>query len=133
MRLARVTVFIMTAFCAGRYGNAQDIPLISGGIGFFTNTNGGKTTYYPYIEPLIAAPLGSHVLVESRATVLDTFSPNPTGGYKRNPVFKTVDYLQTDVFAESHITVVAGEFLTPFGTYNERLAPSGFRLYRMFR
>lgn len=122
MRLARVTVLVTAAFCVGRYGNAQDVPLISGGIGFFTNTNGGNTTYYPYIKPLIAAPLGSHVLIESRATILDTFSPTSTG-YKRNPVFKTMDYLQADIIAGSHLTLVAGEFLTPFGTYNERLAP----------
>jgi hypothetical protein len=122
-RLARGIVFALAALCVGRYGNAQDIPLISGGIGFFTNTNGGKTTYYPYIKPLIAAPLGSHLLIESRATVLDTFSPDPTGGYKRNPVFRTMDYLQADVIAGPYLTVVAGEFLTPFGTYNERLAP----------
>jgi len=121
MRLAWAAVFALAGLCAARFGTAQDIPLISGGIGFFTSTNGGKTNYDPYIKPVIAAPLGSHFLVESRATVLDTFSPNPTGGYKRNPVFKTMDYLQADVFAGPHLTVVAGEFLTPFGTYNERL------------
>jgi hypothetical protein len=120
-RIARVVVFALVAFCASRFGIAQNIPLISGGLGFFTNTNGGKTTYYPYIEPVIAAPLGNHFLVESRATVLDTFSPKSSGGYQRNSVFKTVDYLQAEVFAGSHLTVVAGEFLTPFGTYNERL------------
>ena len=32
-----------------------------------------------------------------------------------------MDYLQADVFAGPHLTVVGGEFLTPFGTYNERL------------
>jgi hypothetical protein len=122
-RFTKVFLFALAVLCAGGYGNAQNIPLISGGIGFFTNTNGGNTSYYPYIKPLIAAPFGTHVLVESRATVLDTFSPNSTGGYKRNPVFKTMDYLQADVIAGSHLTVVAGEFLTPFGTYNERLAP----------
>ena len=32
-----------------------------------------------------------------------------------------MDYLQADVFAGPHLTIVGGEFLTPFGTYNERL------------
>lgn len=120
-RLALLIVFVIAAFCAERFGIAQNTPLISGGVGFFTSTYGGKTNYFPYIEPVIAAPLGNHILVESRATVLDTFSPGPNGGYKRNPVFKTVDYLQAEAFAGPHLTVVAGEFLTPFGTYNERL------------
>ena len=45
---------------------AQDTPLISGGVGFITITNGGNTTYLPTINPLLAAPLGDHLLVESR-------------------------------------------------------------------
>jgi hypothetical protein len=121
-RLAQVIVFALTAFSAVQYGDAQDIPLISGGVAFFTNTTGGKTNYQPYVEPVIAAPLGSHLLVESRATVFDTFSPKASGGYQRDSLFKTVDYLQADVLLGSHLTFVAGEFLTPFGTYNERLS-----------
>jgi len=119
--LARAIAIVLIAFCAEQFGNAQNVPLISGGVGFFTSTNGGNTSYEPYIKPTIAAPFGSHFLIESRATVLDTFSPNSTGGYRRNPIFKTMDYLQADVLAGPHFTLVAGEFLTPFGTYNERL------------
>ena len=121
-RLGRIIVFVLTALCAEQYAVAQNAPLISGGVGFFTTTNGGKTSYEPRIDPVIAAPLGNHLLVESRATVLDSFSPDPKGGYKRNPVFKTMDYLQADVLLGPHLTFVAGEFLTPFGTYNERLS-----------
>lgn len=120
-RQARVIILVIAALCAARCVNAQDTPLISGGIGFFTFTNGGNTDYEPYIEPVIAAPLGSHLLVESRATVSDSFVPKPGVGYTRENVFKTINYLQTDVFLGPHLTFVAGEFLTPFGTYNERL------------
>jgi len=120
--LARVFVFTLAALCAVQYVSAQDIPLISGGVAFFTNTNGGKTDYQPYVEPVIAAPLGSHLLIESRATVFDTFSPKASGGYQRDSLFKTMDYLQADVLLGPHLTFVAGEFLTPFGTYNERLS-----------
>jgi hypothetical protein len=120
-RLTGIIVFALATLCATQYGAAQDTPLISGGIGFFTRTNGGDTNYVPYIEPVIAAPLGNHVLIESRATVLDTFFPKPGSGYARANVFSTVDYLQADVLAGPHLTVVAGEFLTPFGSYNERL------------
>ncbi len=80
---------------AGQTGAAQDtsaqavsaqteethgVPLLSGGVGFLTSTNGGNTTYLPIIEPLIAAPLGPRVLVESRAALTESFSPNTTNG-----------------------------------------------------
>ena len=123
-KLARPTkaiVFLMALLCTGAYGIAQEIPLISGGVGFFTSTNGGNTTYTPYLKPVLAAPLGKHILIESRATIVDSFSPVPHVGYKRNPVFAAADYMQADFFVGPHLTVVGGEFLTPFGTYNERL------------
>jgi hypothetical protein len=34
-----------------------------------------------------------------------------------------LDFLQADITANRHMTLVAGQFLTPFGTYNERLSP----------
>ena len=103
---------------------AQDMPLISGGVGFVTSTNAGNTTYIPVISPVLAAPLGKHVLVESRATILDPYFPKGSGqsGYTSSS-FLGLSYLQMDYLANPHLTVVAGEFLTPFGTYNERLSP----------
>ena len=104
--------------------NAQDTPLISGGAGFVTSTTAGNTTYIPVISPLLAAPLGSHLLVESRATILDAYFPKGGGqpGYTSSS-FLGLSYLQLDYLANQHLTLVAGEFLTPFGTYNERLTP----------
>ncbi|MGA8731454.1 MAG: hypothetical protein WB608_22035 [Terracidiphilus sp.] len=103
---------------------AQEIPLISGSTGFVTSTNGGNTTYIPILQPVLAAPIGTHVLVESRATLLESFFPKGADrpGYTSSP-FLGLTYLQADVIASSHLTLVAGEFLTPFGTYNERLTP----------
>lgn len=103
---------------------AQDTPLISGGIAFFQSTSAGNTTYLPLIEPLLAAPIGPHVLVESRAAIAETFSPRPPGqsGYQSS-FFAGLTYLQADFIATPHITVVAGSFLIPFATYNERLSP----------
>jgi len=100
------------------------VPLISGGAGFVTSTNAGNTTYIPVISPLLAAPLGEHFLVESRATILDSYFPKGRGqsGYTSSS-FVGLSYLQLDYLANPHLTVVAGEFLTPFGTYNERLSP----------
>lgn len=104
--------------------SGQDTPLISGGVGMITNTNGGNTTYIPIISPLLAAPLGDHLLVESRAAILDSYFPKGNGqpGYTSSS-FLGLSYLQLDYIANPHMTVVAGEFLTPFGTYNERLTP----------
>jgi hypothetical protein len=103
---------------------AQETPLISGGVGFVTSTNGGNTTYIPVISPLLAAPIGNHILVESRATILNSYFPKGNGepGYKSDS-FLGLSYLQMDYLATPHLTVVGGEFLTPFGTYNERLSP----------
>ena len=102
---------------------AQDTPLISGGVGFLTTTNGGNTTYSPTIEPVLAAPIGQRLLVESRAALLESFFPLGNGQGYDTTHFTGFTYLQADYLATSHITVVGGYFLTPFGTYNERLTP----------
>jgi hypothetical protein len=120
-RLTRVAVFALTIFFAVRYGTAQDTPLISGGVGFFTSTKGGDTTYLPIIEPLIDVPIGSHFLIESRAALGDTLSPNGNG-YSHTH-FTTFTYLQGDYTISPHVTLVAGSFLLPFNTYNDRLSP----------
>jgi hypothetical protein len=124
LRAARFAALFLVPLCAVRHGMAQNVPLLSGGVGFFTSTNGGDTTYLPIMEPLLAAPLGSHLLIESRAALLETFSPNKNGqsGYDHKH-FIGLTYLQGDYFASPRLTVVAGSFLLPFGTYNERLSP----------
>lgn len=108
-------------FCVPR-SIAQNVPLISGGVGFFTNTNGGNTTYYPAISPVLAAPVGQKFLLESRAFLDESFFPNGSSGYTTSG-FAGLTYLQLDYLATSHVTVTGGYFLTPFGTYNERLSP----------
>lgn len=100
---------------------AQNTPLISGGVGFFTSTNGGNTTYIPAISPLIQAPITKRLQVESRAYLLDAFFPNGKG-YDTSH-FVALTYLQASYFANPHVTVVGGLFLSPFGTYTERLSP----------
>src|SRR5580698_8362348 len=123
-RSTRRVALIVAALCAVRYGAAQDTPLLSGGVGFFTNTNGGGTTYFPIMEPLLAAPIGNHFLIESRAVLTEDFAPKGGGqsGYDHSH-FIALTCLQGDYIATPHLTVVGGSFLTPFGTYNERLSP----------
>jgi hypothetical protein len=99
----------------------QDVPLISGGVAFFTNTTGGTTSYQPQIQPLLAAPIGKSFLIESRALILEEIFPNGSGGYG-HVHFADFIYLQGDYIATPHLTVVGGSFLLPFNTYNERLS-----------
>jgi hypothetical protein len=123
-RCAGSIVFVVAILWSGRSGRAQDTPLLSGGVGFFTSTNGGNTSYQPIIEPLLAAPIGQRVLIESRAALLETWAPRGNGqsGYDHT-FFGGLTYLQGDAILTPHVTLVGGSFLIPFGTYNERLSP----------
>jgi len=118
----RLAVLLAVLCCAVRQGSAQDTPLISGGAAFLTSTRGGSTTYLPIVEPLLAMPVGSHLLVESRAYLLEDIYPNGSSGYNHQH-FIGLTYLQGNVIASPHLTVVAGDFLLPFNTYNDRLSP----------
>jgi len=117
---ALVAVIFGAATCA----TAQNVPLISGGVGFVTNTNGGSTSYTPTIEPVLAMPLGQHFMIESRADLLESFAPNGGGqpGYDHTH-FIGLSYLQGDYIVSPHLTIIGGSFLIPFNTYNERLTP----------
>jgi hypothetical protein len=117
-------IFALAVLCVRRHAGAQDTPLLSGGVGFFTSTNGGNTTYQPIIEPLIAAPIGQHLLIESRAAILESYAPRSNGqpGYDHTH-FAALTYLQGNLLLTPHFTLIGGSFLLPFGTYNERLSP----------
>lgn len=123
-RRIHLVLLVLTMLPAATRASAQDTPLISGGVGFFTSTNAGRTTYLPIVEPLIAAPLGQHILVESRAAMLEIVSPKggDQSGYDHSH-FIALTYLQGDVIASRHFTFVAGDYLIPFNTYNDRLSP----------
>jgi hypothetical protein len=123
-RSARLAAFSLAMLCTARYEIAQDVPLLSGGVGFFTSTDAGQTTYSPTIQPLLAAPIGPHLLVESRAILLESFAPDGDNqpGYDHTHLV-SLTYLQGDYVASSHVTIVGGSFLIPFNTYNDRLSP----------
>lgn len=116
--------FALTLFCASVQSHAQNMPLISGGVGFFSNTSGGDTDYLPIIEPLLAAPVGRHILIESRAILDESYAPKGNGqpGYSHT-FFAGLTYLQASYFLSRHVTVTGGSFLLPFNTYNDRLSP----------
>jgi hypothetical protein len=104
--------------------SSQFTPLISGGAGFFSSTQNGSTAYLPIIEPLLAAPLGDHLLIESRAALGESFTPKGDGqsGFDHSH-FINLSYLEGEYTATPHLTIAAGSYLIPFNTFNERLSP----------
>jgi hypothetical protein len=73
---------------------------------------------------MVIAPLGRHFLVESRF-YFDEFvgRKNGTSGPYEGTFLKDTQLLQLDYLASRHLTITGGRYLTPFGTYNERLSP----------
>lgn len=102
---------------------AQDVPIISGGIGFLNSTNAGVNFFQPVLAPVVAIPLGKHLLVESRFDFREFYSrKDGRSGPYQGTFFKSTQYLQLDYIAAPKLTFTVGRFLTPFGTYNERLS-----------
>jgi hypothetical protein len=101
--------------------SSHDVPLISGGAGILSSTNQGFTFFQPVVAPVLALPLGSHLLVESRADLRGLYTQNNNTGPFHGTFTATLEYLQADYIVNRHFTVTAGRFLTPFGVYNERL------------
>ncbi|HWG58251.1 MAG TPA: hypothetical protein VN661_04305 [Candidatus Acidoferrales bacterium] len=118
-------MLVLIAACALGAPAQENVPIISGGADFLTSTQGGATTLLPALVPVVAAPLGNHVLFESRGELLEFYSRQNgrTGPYQHQFIW-AIDYMQLDFVIDSHLTIVAGRFLTPFNIYNERLAPA---------
>jgi hypothetical protein len=101
----------------------SDVPILSGGVGLLGTTQGGIFAFQPVIAPVLVVPLGENFLIESRADVRGFVSrENGTSGPFQGQFFGTLEYLQLDFLATSHLTMTVGRYLTPFGIYNERLS-----------
>lgn len=117
--LGAIALGLVAVFACGTAA-AQNTPLISGAAGLLTNRNQGQSAFQPVIAPLIAAPLGKRVLIESRADIRD-YRYESNGGYPGD--FEAgLQYAQTNISINNYLTLVAGKFLLPFNTYNERLS-----------
>jgi len=101
---------------------AQNTPIVSGAIGFLDSTNTGVNFFQPVVSPLVAAPIGSHLLVEGRFYFEEFFGQKNNTGPYQGTFLKSTQYLQLDTIAAPKLTFTVGRFLTPFGTYNERLS-----------
>ncbi len=108
-------------FLFGCVAHAQDAPLISGGIGFLSTTTAGETFVQPVIAPVADVPLGAKFLFEARGDLRGFIAPQNGNGPYEAQFFGTLDYAQIDYLANSHMTISAGRFLTPFNVYDERL------------
>jgi hypothetical protein len=118
-----VAVTILLLLTALGLSAQSATPIISGGVQFLSTTNGNATFFQPLIAPVVALPFGEHFLIEGRAT-FDEFvgrENGATGPYHAN-TFNSIDYLQLDYIVNPHLTVVVGDFQTPFGIYNDRLS-----------
>jgi hypothetical protein len=123
--LYRIVLAVLWFLAAAIVASAQDnIPIISGGIQYENSTAGGATAFEPTISPVVTIPIGDRFLIESRATFEELiFRENGTFGPYHAVTFSSIDYLQLDYLINSHVTLVVGDFLTPFDIYNERVAP----------
>jgi len=120
MNRAFVLMLGMLCAAAGLYGQA-DVPILSGALAFKGSNTGGVSAFQPELVPVIAAPFGQHWLIEGRGELQGFIArqDGTTGPYS-GQFFATFDYAQVDYIANSHLTITAGRFLTPFNVYNER-------------
>src|SRR5277367_3340724 len=75
---------------------AQEVPVISGGVGFLDTTNAGVNFFQPVVAPVIVASFRKF-LFESRFDLRE-FYIQQNGGYQ-GTFFGTTQYLQLDCFA----------------------------------
>ena len=122
--LYRILSIACLVLSAGMAARAQDsVPVISGAVGFLSTTAGGTHINEPVIVPVLAAPIGGHILIEARGELEEFLvQPNGTGPYSKQ-FFGGLDYAQIDYVATPWLTFAAGRYLTPFGIYDERLSP----------
>lgn len=111
---------VLCASASAAFAQA-DVPILSGAAAFVGSNNQGVPYFQPVLSPVLVAPIGDHWLIESRGLIQGFYSrENGTSGPYQGQFAATLDYLQVDYFANSHLTISAGRFLTPFNMYNER-------------
>jgi hypothetical protein len=132
-RLLAATVSLILVCISGLVARTQEsnstkpIPVLTGGSGFITTFDGGDAHLGPIVAPVLLVPFGDRWLVESRASFEADLARLPGSNAFRGSVAKQVDYLQLNYIASPFLTITAGRFLTPFGTFNERLYPVWIR------
>src|ERR1700677_4934964 len=96
---------------------AQNTPILSGAFSFFQTDNTGNPSFAPVVDPVVAAPIGQHLLAEARFDFRELyFRSNGNSGPYEGEFFKSTQTLQLDYLATPKVTFVVGRFLLPFGT-----------------
>jgi hypothetical protein len=123
--LVLASLLSVTAYCQD--DDIKPVPILTGYTADLTRVTAGQVQNQPWVVPVLLAPIGDKWLVEGRAAYWPTFAEGSNGQYQVVSNEYTLQYAQVDYIASRYATVVAGQFLTPFGIYNERLAPFWIR------
>ena len=124
LQLFAVLILTVVGALGACPSDAQDlVPVISGSAGFIYSKDAGQTALQPILEPVVLVPLGSKLLFESSVELQGFVARSGPGGPYQWQGFTSVGYAQLDYVVNPHVTIVAGDFLTPFNIYNERLGP----------
>jgi hypothetical protein len=115
-------LFLVVLFSSPVFAQS-DVPVISGAFGFQYSKDDGQPSLQPILYPVVLVPLGSHFLVEAAAELQGFIAPSTPNGPYTGQFFPGISYLQLDYVLNSHLTIVAGRFYTPFNIYDERLGP----------
>jgi hypothetical protein len=124
--VGRLLLGLVLSSAAMHCQSEAPIPILTGSVGDFTRVNAGQIQYVPSISPLLLVPVGDNWLFEARGAFSDTFRKDKTGEYGGQLGYG-LGYAQVDYIANRFVTVTAGRFITPFGIYNERIAPNWIR------
>jgi hypothetical protein len=93
-RLQQWLLFAALATVTVNAMQAQNVPAISGGVGFLSNNNGFDTNFQPAVAPLIALPLGPHLLVESRGDIREIGTQTTPSSSNSSRFIASLIYLQ---------------------------------------
>jgi hypothetical protein len=128
IRSLKLWASLILVLAGAGLSKAQDlVPVISGAAGFLYSKDAGQTALQLIVTPVLLVPLGSNLLVETSFELQGFVARSQPGGPYEGQYFGTLEYLQLDYVANSHLTIVVGRFETPFNIYNERLYPIWIR------
>src|SRR5258707_4127076 len=94
--VAGVLLALTLILCGLSTASAQsDIPILSGGAGFFSATQGNNTFFQPVVAPILVGPFGEKWLVGTQAELRALISrKEATIGPSLWQVVRTLEYLR---------------------------------------